>query len=271
MTTATKNILNDGLPSDASLEAEYGYYAELSSANDVGEFNEKIDDAIRRLGFSEYAFVRLDDAEKSDNLITVTRELLDVYYKQGLYEHDLGIQYANNNERPVFRSTLNEYVFQANFDFDYKRCMREIDELNQSFGYYDFFSIPTKAINGHGKVQLSVTRRGMTPFYFEDLVKKCSADLHLLCRAIDVVATRKFPGELLGKKQYGGIAINPQPLRVLDTLANNDMNIAQVADKLGIKEITANKHLQAARRAFGVQTNYAAIRLAVQKKLIEFK
>lgn len=255
------------------METEYGYFVQLSSAKDVGEFTQKVDDAVKRLGFSEYAFVRLNDVKDLRELITVAPALIDAYRNGGLYEYDLGIQYANNNVRPVFRSTINEYVFKTPFDFDHKHCMREIDELNRSLGYYDFYNIPAKAFNGNGQVQLTVTQRGLTPIYLKDKVKKCVTDLELLCRAIDVVSTRKFHRDLLEEenREARAIAINPRPLLVLDMLANSDMNITQVASTLGINVVTANRHLHAARRAFGVKTNYAAIRQAILNKLIVFK
>lgn len=264
--------LDDDL-SDASLAAEYGYYVELSSAKDIGDFKQKIDDAVKRLGFSEYAFVRLASSEDSGELISVTPELLDAYYKEGLYEYDLALQHASEHTRPIFRSAINEYVFQAPFNCEHTRCMREADELNKSFGYYDFYNVPAKAQNGNGHVLLSVTHRGMNPAELKRKVQECYSDLELLCDAIDFVSTRKFPGELLGDEKCEArvITINPRPLLVLDMLANSDLNITQVAGELGINVVTANRHLQAVRKAFGVRTNYAAIRQGILNKLIEYK
>ncbi len=269
---ATSKPPDDDL-SDADLAAEYGYYAELSSAKDSREFKKKISDAVERLGFSEFTFVRLNGAEDSGELITVAREFIDAYYNAGLYEYDLGMLYAKNNVRPIFRSTISEYASTTPFDFGHKHCMREIDELNRSFGYYDFYNIPAKANNGDGLVLFSVTQRGLLPIDFKRKVRECYLDLELLCEAIDFVSTHKFADELIGeeKRQARSISINPRPLHVLDMLANNDMNITQVADALGINVVTANRHLQAARRAFGVKTNHAAIRQAILNKLIVYK
>ncbi|MEO1245936.1 MAG: autoinducer binding domain-containing protein [Pseudomonadota bacterium] len=259
--------------SEDSLTAEYGYYIELSSASDVGEFKRKIDNAVKRLGFSDFAFVRLSGAEDSGKLVTVAPELMDAYYKAGLYEHDMAIQHAAQQTQHFFRSVINEHVFQMPFSCDHTRCMIEADELNRSFGYYDFYNIPSKAKNGEGNVVLSVTRRGMPPAALKRKIKDCYSDLQLLCDAIDFVSTRSFPGELLGEErdQSRKIKINPRPLVVLDMLANNDLNITEVAGELGINVVTANRHLQAARRAFGVKTNHAAIKLGILNKLIEYK
>ena len=151
--------------------------------------------------------------------------------------------------------------------------MREINDLNKSFGCYDFYHVPAKAKNGNGHVLLSVTRRGLTPTQFKRVVQQCTSDLELLCDAIDFVSTRKFPDELLkdDMPEAHVITINPRPLQVLDMLANNDLNITQVAGELGINVVTANRHLHAARKAFGVKTNNAAIRQGILNELIEYR
>jgi len=268
---ATEAALDLAL-SEVSLTTEYGYYIELSSAKDVGDFKQKIDNAVKRLGFSDFAFVRLA-GEDSGKLITVAQPLMDAYYKAGLYEKDMAVQHAAQDVQHFFRSTINEYLFQMPFTCDHTRCMREADDLNRSFGYYDFYNIPSKAKNGCGHVVLSVTRRGMPPAALKRKVKECYSDLQLLCDAIDFVSTRKFPGELLGaeREQPRDIKINPRPLVVLDMLANNDLNITEVAAELDINVVTANRHLQAARRAFGVKTNHAAIKQGILNKLITYK
>lgn len=271
-TSLDDNSLADDL-SDASLEAEYGYYVELSSARDVGDLRRKIDAAVKRLGFSDYAFVRLANLEDSGELNSFVPGLVNAYYGGGLYEYDLALRHAKAQTTPVFRSMIDEYVSKANFDCEHTRCMHEARKLNKSFGYYDCYNVPSKAMNGNGHVQLSIAQRGILPVDFKKNVRECYMDLELLCEAIDFVSTRKFPGQLLGpeKQEARVVSINPRPLLVLDMLANNDLNITQVADELGINVVTANRHLQAVRKAFGVKTNYAAIRQAILNKLIEYK
>ncbi len=259
--------------SELALTTEYGYYVELSAAKDVGDFKRRIDNAIKRLGFSDFAFVRLAAAEDSGELITVNPALMDAYYKAGLYENDMAIQHAAQDVQHFFRSTINEYVFQIPFTCDLTRSMRQTDELNRSFGYYDYYNVPSKAKNGNGNVVLSVTRRGMMPAALKRKVKDCYSDLQLLCDAIDYISMTKFPDDLLGPddQQPREVKINPRPLLVLDMLANRDLNITEVAGELGINVVTANRHLQAARKAFGVRTNHAAIKQGVLNKLIKYK
>lgn len=268
-----KSTSTDHEPSEEELAAEYAYYIDLSSAKDIGDFKRRIENAIKRLGFSEYSFIRLATLEDSGELRTIAPALIKSYYDAGLYEYDLTLQHANERATPFFRSTINDYVSHSPFTCDHTRCMRDVTELNKSFGYHDFYNVPVKAKNGNGLVLLTVTQRGLPPAALKRKVQECRPDLQLLCDAIDFVATRKFPDQLLGeeKREAGVIVINPKPLRVLDMLANNDLNITQVAVELNVNVVTANRHLHAVRKAFGVKTNYAAIKQGILNRLIEYK
>ncbi len=272
--SAKARTTHEDSPSDARLNTEYGYYFELASADDVGDFKRRIENIVKRLGFGDYAFVRLAAVEHSRELISITRDLIKSYDDAGLWEYDLALQHSIDHTQPIFRSTINEHVFQSPVEFgEYTRCMRDTYELDKSFGYYDFYNVPIEARNGNGHVVLAVTRRGSSPTELKRRVQQCVSDLQLLCEAIDFVSTRKFPGDLLGREEQESriIKINPRPLEVLNMLANNDLNITEVAAKMGINKVTANRHLHAARKAFGVRTNYAAIKQGILSKLIEYK
>ena len=262
--------------STSLLESDFGYYVILSAAKDVRDFKRRIGDEIGKLGFTEYTFVRLSCADSEvdvKELCVISPELLHSYYSAGLYEHDLGFSYAKKNTSPIFRSTIHDYVIKAPFNLEQAECMKEICALNQYHGYYEFFNVPLKARNGNGQVMLTVTQRGAAPRAFKTKVEECYTQLQLLCDAIDFVQTQKFADVFLGREieENKVVNINPKPLRVLYTLANNDFTIGQVADELCISVVTANKHLESVRRAFGARTNYSAIKQAVQSGLIRYE
>lgn len=265
--------LDDYLSSPIS-EVDFGYYAKLSTCKDFSDFKERIDTEINHFGFSDYSFVRLcnTDCVDSQALVSFSKEFLDSYYCQDFYEHDVIVPYAESKNNPIYRSMLEAYVEQAPFESDMTRAMAAIYQLNKSFGYYDFYNVPTKAKTGAGKVMLSVADRGCSPHEFKEKIKCCGSTLQLLCEAIDFVTTRRYSDIFFEEDEEDKktVSINPRPLRVLDTLANSDLNIAQVADKLCISVVTANKHLETARKAFGARTNYAAIKKAVLNGLIEY-
>ncbi len=275
---ASKNIsqfsttlIQNALPNS---EVEFGYYAELSAAKDINEFEAKIGAAVNDLGFDEFSYywsanTKLD----AGRLINISPNLLRDYFTEQFYEQDLILPYSNATTKPIFQSTLHEYAANAPFETKMTRMMRSINYLNRSHGYYDFYNSFAKAKNGNGNVMLSVTNRGCSTVRLKELVKGCESTLQVLCEAIDFVATRKFAETLLEStsENKADITINPRPLRVLNVLANNDFNISQVAEHLSISTVTANKHLETARRAFGAKTNYYAIKQAVLNGLIDYR
>ena len=250
---------------------KYGYYTDFSGAKNVYDFNQKIDAEVKKLGLSNYWFVRLESLE-SDNrqaLCTVPPELMRLYFKQQHHENDPILKCKKSH----YRSTIYEEALDISFSCEHTQSAHEVKKLLNQFGYYDSYTITSAATNNNGYVQFSVFDRGAPPFEFQQTIRKCRMDLELLCEAIDFVSTRKFHDELLaGEKQKEDVVtINSRPLEVLDMLANNDINITQVARELDINVVTANRHLQAVRKAFDVRTNHAAIRKAIKQKLIEYK
>ena len=252
---------------------EYGYFAELARSKDICELRTHINEQIRRLNFSEYVFIRLEDAGIPQLLLkTLPEELAIAYNKAGYFEHDMNLQRARESTQPFFHSMIHEYVANAPFTSDMTSCMQEIQELNKSFGYYDYYNIPIPSQSSQGCALFSVTTRGMNPSDFQQAVVGYESTLRLLGEAIESVVEQKFSAEFISKdnNKCHQITINPKPLRVLNTLANNDYSINEVAEKLCISVVTVNQHLKTVRTQLGTKTNYAAIKQAVQAKLIQF-
>jgi len=259
------------LQSQAS-PVEFGYYAELACSRDVLDFKTRIGAVVDRLGFSDFAFVRLASSDADFSMLMSTPStLLDSYCKEGLYENDMMFSYAKSKVSPIYRSTLDHYLGQSPVDTNMTRTMEEIYQLNKSLGYYDYYHIPSEAMDGDGKVMFSVTLRGCSPLEFKCRIQGCESTLRLLSDAIDLVATRKFAHIFVNAKDKPIIAITPKPLLVLETLANNDFTVAQIADHLNISPVTVSKHLETARKALGVRTNHAAIKKAFVNDLIAYK
>ena len=255
-------------------EYEFGYYAELSAMKDVHDFKSKILSLVQSLGFSDFAFMRIHCGDiDSKLLLTTPREMLATYFGENLMKYDMILPYAEQQLNPVYYSQLYSYSNESLFQNETTRAMKAIYDLSKSYGFYDFYNIPMKARNGEGNVLFSVTIRGASPTDLKRKVDDCHIALTLLCEAIDFVVTHNFADDLIGEKMSRplDISINPRPLRVLKTLANNDFNIMQVAEHLNISAVTANKHLETARKALGVRTNYSAIKKAILNGLFEYE
>jgi len=255
-------------------EYEFGYYAELSAMKNVFDFKSKFSVLFSVFGFSDFAFMRIHCGDiDSRLLLTTPSEMLATYFGEGFMKYDMILPYAEQKFNPVYCSELYSYSDESLFQNETTREMKAIYDLSKSYGFYDFYNIPMKARNGEGNVLLSVSIRGASPTDLKRKVDDFHVALTLLCEAIDFVITQKFADDLIGEKMSRplDISINPRPLRVLKSLANNDFNIMQVADHLNISAVTANKHLETACKALGVRTNYSAIKKAILNGLFEYE
>lgn len=258
---------------------EMGFYTELSRARDIAEFKQQILAVVNRLGFSDFAFLRLENIVgelslgEGDKLFTNPKEQVDIYCREGLYEQDLQIAYARENTIPVFMSDIYGYACEAPFQTEFLRRNQQIYALCQRFGYFDYYCIPMQACCYKGKVLFGVSQRNLNTVEFKAKIAPCKLTLKLLGEAIDHIGTVKFSDFVIGQGQEDAPAVNirSRPLQVLNTLANQDMGTRQVADRLGISVDTVNQHLAIARKALRAKTTIGAIKNAVLAGLIDYK
>lgn len=270
---ALKKIAND---SDRHLPQELGAecYSYLVCSETIADLKQRVEQSAVQLGFSTFIYFSLECVDKKPPVLcNVPLPLVTAYYSQRLYLNDMNLQRVRENVLPFYHATIHDYVSRAPFKSDMTRCMHTIFELNKQYGFYDYFVMPVNSRFGQRRCALVVTQRGLSPVELKSAVVGRETALRALAEAIDNVIARRF-AELCHNPAVDGMAdvsINPKPLRVLEALANNDVTINDVAEKLSISVVTANQHLKTVRKALGVKTNYAAIKKAIMANLIEFK
>jgi DNA-binding CsgD family transcriptional regulator len=258
---------NYQIPREMNREIQFGYFAELNAARHEDELKAKVLDIVNRLGFSDYSVVNLDCIHEAQYpLNSLPTPLIRSYYEKRLYTEDMILQRAIDNTDPFLSSLIHEHVDSAPYNSDMTRKMTAIYELNKSFGYYDCYHVPYKTQNIN--LLLSVVARGVSPVDFQNLIKESKQSLLLLTDAIVFMLSNRFSKLLPIRAE--DLTINPKPLRVLNTLANSDLTIEQVAQKLCISVVTANQHLKTVRTKLGVRSNYASIRRCILTGIIKF-
>ncbi len=256
-----------------STHPEIGFYADLSKAENCEELKSLILEKVNHLGFFHFSFVRLSYSNGDPGLLsTIPKELTQSYYNEALFKHDMLLSYASLNTAPIYRSYIDRHAFlNMPIRTEASIANENIFQLNKSYGLYDYYCVFSKSHNGLGKAMLSVSIEGMNPIDFHKKVSGSETTLQLLCEAIDYVAIRKFPEYFLSPKEDCNVKINSRPLQVLNTLANSDMTVKQVASALSISIDTVNQHLITAKKALGTHTNIGAIKKAVLMGLIDYK
>jgi len=266
---SAEDILGDTQSASRSV-FQIKFYKELSIFRSFDEFSTRIKKILEDLGFGEYAFSRTSaTGEIPRPIITMPNAMNDVYFREGFYEHDLSLQCAMNDNGPIFHSVIEDYINEVPFVTDAITQNKEIFKLLKSFGYVDFYFIPIGAHNGNGRVLLSVATKQENVAQFRARVESCKDTLLQLAQAIDYVGTRKFPNFFLSENESQKIIITPKPLILLNILAQDDLTLAQTADKLSISIHTADKHISAVKKALGASTIQGAIYKAIKAGLIE--
>lgn len=269
-------ISSDAQPLTATQHAnnvsDFQLYRNLTASKDIKDFMERISTILKKLGFQDYAFARIDKpAEVEAPLLTAPQKMLSLYKEEALYEHDIYVQYIMNNSEPIFLSTLESHVNSTPFVTDGTRANQQISKLLKSFGFYDYYFIPCPAHNGAGRVVFSITSKDMDRFIFQKQIQKAKLILHQLAEAVDYVGTLKFPDFFLSKGENRNIVITPKPLELLGVLAREDMTLNEAAEYLGRSIYTVNQQIAVARRSLGADTNHGAVYQAIREGLIECK
>lgn len=248
------------------LRTGYGYYAQLAETKDIWEFRVQILELFNTMGFTDFSFVRLDATEDIDNLLlnTIPKVIPDSYYENCFFLHDVMLSYAQENDAPIFRSSLEELIWDLPFKNETTETMSGVYKLCSQYGYFDFYNIPAPSKDGKGRTMLTLAARGATPFDLKENVNKYRRDITLLHDAIDDISLVKYPEYIgIGAKKDSDVSISNRQLALLSALANEDQNIKTLSKSLCLSESTANQYLGLIRNRYGVTSNYAAIKKAL--------
>ena len=265
-----------GIPDqdEAAVSAfEIELYMQLNASKDIKDFSKRISGFLEGMGFSDWSFVRLYSlSEPEENLVTLPAALRADYWADGFHDYDLNHHYAKQNSDPIYQSTIEKFVSSAPFaiyDAETVSRNREMYRMLKSHGFYDLYFL-VSALNGERqRGQLSITRENMRPEDFQQLVEKNKGHLRLLSEAIDHVGTNKYPEFFLVPDDRRNFRVSPRPLKLLTTLARDDLTLNEAAEKMCISIHTANQHIAAARSAFGASTNTGAVYRALRSGLIK--
>ena len=248
--------------------------AEFSNSRSLADLKQRILQCVTTLGFTDFIFMRLErgwHTHASQGLLySLPDELMRIYHENNMHSYDLMIPYGKSNTQPIFSSQVYGYIDEAPFDIELTRKNRTLCQLYRRFSYFEHYVTPIHAFNGNGNVQLMLTSRGVEKEAFQSRITPMMPACRFLCKAIDSVSTKKFRSSFIDTKD-SPVSITPKPLSILNRLANHDISITELAKDMCISPITAHQHIAAARKAFGVQTNIAAIVKAVKAGLIHLE
>lgn len=244
------------------------HYSELSQVTDIDSLKRYVLTEVRKLGLSDYWFLPLQQVGIPAGRVSSLPEGLFDAYRQ-LSPYDLLVDYAKQQTRPIYASILYDYCRHAPFDCGWVRGMQDIQALHASYGYYDYYCLFLRGLDGLGSGMFALSSRYMAGAELRACLTGKEIALQVLAGVIEAVGREKFPRIFPTKETRP--ALSGQPLNVLSAYANSDMNISQLADKLSISAVTVHHHITAARKALGARTNIGAIKKGLQLGLLELQ
>ena len=246
------------------------FFWELARAKYFHEFSQRIKSIINRMGFTDYAFPRLNTTgTHTGTLHTIDQEIIGTFESKEFSDYSIILRHGHVATTPVFSSTIQHYTNNSPFETEIFKRSHELSRICKCYGFYDAYNIPVKAFNGNGNVMLILCTYKMESPDFRRQVGKYERDLNQLAQAIDYIGTRKFPESFLNSEENSYITVTPKPLQLLTTLAKDNITLKIAASQLGISLDTANKHIANIKHALGANTQAAAVYLAIKEGLIE--
>ena len=245
--------------------------AKLNNSSSQEEFTQRIGDIVKRLGFSDFLFMRLERVwhrhSQSGMYHSLPDEWMRIYHEERLYEIDLVISYGRANIQPIFSSQIYGYINDAPFEMELTKKNRLVLQLYRRFDFFEHAVFPLPACDGNGHVVLLLSSEGTDKQSFQASVEPIIGRCRSLCRAIDYVANNSFDTTFVDKNN-NPIKITNKTLSVLRELIYRDVSITQLAGYLNISPITAHQHIAAARKALSANTNIGAVVNAIKAGLV---
>lgn len=247
------------------------YYASLARTKSIEDFGKNILKRINNLGFSDFSFVRLESVNDQAPLITITKDLINDYYKDAFYEHNIMLPYAKQNKKPIFHSDLYAQHSRTPLETESSLRLRELQILNAFHGYSDYFSIPLEALNQYGHIIFSVTIKNKPSTEIQSVVIRNMSDLLLLAKSIDYIGSKLYADQLFGDGESRKIKFTNKAIEVIDALANYDLSQNDIAKKLNMAPSTLKGYISKAKMDLNVKHTNALIKEAIQLKLISYR
>lgn len=244
------------------------FYQDLSRSTNIDDFKQRISSKLETLGFSDFAYARLDaNGGTTAGLSTTREDMLRTYQSEAFYEYDLVMQHSQKKSTPIFTSTIENYIADAPFDNDLFDRNFEIIRMNKCYHFYDSYTIPFDTLDNN-RAALSVLSQGMERIRFQESFRTHAAELDSTAQIIDYIAITQFP-EYFGQPEASPTPrIPPKPLMLLNILAKNNLTLSEAAKSMAISIHTANKHAATFKKLTGANTLAAAVYIALLEGLI---
>lgn len=266
---------NDLSPTD-TLRWQQDVHAYLRYPRDIRKFFKNGHEIlVKSFGFCNYAYILCRNSEDVlKNVWAYPEVSRDLYVTERLSRYDIMLNHVMRSEQGILQGDIVRQCSLLSFQHDIFHFNTQIYEMVRSLGmldYYNFGFNPACSIEnrGFGRAVLSIGAVGMSEPEFHTRIKKYEYRLQLFGRIFDYVGYYRNYGFTFQNPIFD--ALRGTPRRVLDVLANKNINVTQVAKELKLSQRTVAQALDDARTELDVPTNIRAVVEAVKRGIISLR
>lgn len=282
MTTESSILIND---TDSTQIAQWpavnlelrGYEVEfaewLKGANGFTNFKKRITDELNRLGFSDWAYSRIDVPPThgiSEQVGTAREDEMKLYLAESFGDCDLMFMHASRAKSHIYQSTVEALVNNREMpQIEILERNRDLLKLLKSINHYEYLAIPLGSKEKDNHAVFTLAARKVCSNDFKKNVNTNIDKLKIIIRLVESIGIECYPGYLLGAVNKIQKSISKESIRLLSIMAINDLKIDEAANTLQITRNVADKHLGKIRDFFDVNTTHSAIIKAIKGGFID--
>lgn len=237
--------------------------AQLANAKNISQFAGRIESLLLRFKIANYMYICLDN-EPTILFTNMPHKFGNWYDVFQNIANDYACLYAKTNTKPIFRSQLQNYQDGSKVQTQDMVNNRLFFDMCASHGYVDSFIIP---ISFNHRNVFIVTSKLMHIDQFYETIKENYDDLWQLGFSIDGLVSYKFP-DLYNSHYKFKSKLHKRPLELLRLMALKDMTMKEASIEMEISVHTADKHMAALKKHFGVNTIAQVVLRAVKHDYI---
>ena len=248
------------------MKAEIDIFSQLAQARNIHDFKKTMAGIVDQLGFTDFSFGVIN-APLGKRLSTLPDIVQEFELKNNFPAIDMQIGHALMSDLPLFRSVVQPYIVNAPFSSNYFGINAEYTELLEKLGYIDSYMIPANF--GPNRAFLLLFAKDIQKGAFQEKVDGIAALLPMIMQAIIYFASTMFAEFFLQSMPAMDVPLTPKPLRMLETVAKDGLQLKDAARKHNVSLDTANKHVAAAKQALGATTLANSVYLAIKYGMIK--
>lgn len=239
----------------------------FSECKDIKDFIDSFEKSIESIGFSHFSFMLLS----SHNLKqygNFEEEVIDYYFRDKFFLKDQMVEHFQNNDDIMYTHRVKEHLMATPYmDRLTARRLAWITVL-EKHRYRSIIFIPIN-LPSNERCLLWLSKKKASPDEIKAIFTVKMNSLNALVLTSINFLSVKFPEFLTIRSHSVRKLLKTKPLRLINEMAANDLQLKSAAEKLCISLDTANKHMSSAKSQLKAHTPMGALYRAIREGIVD--